>query len=105
MDDCRCGALQCLRQIYATWPMHGMSEEFERRIKSVIGDDAIQNGAAATAQDSTVEDARDAARFRFWFSPDAKTIDVHEYSRGVTLKWSLDHWRGFVDTAMAKEKT
>ena len=49
-------------------------------------------------------DERDAERFRFWFSPVAKSIDLIEYMRGVHEAWSLDQWRAYCDAAIAQTK-
>lgn len=43
---------------------------------------------------------RDAGRFAWWFSADAKRVNIHEYLRGCGEGWSLDQWRTFVDSSM-----
>ena len=42
---------------------------------------------------------KDAARLEFWFSPDAKVVDINEYMKGIREKWSVDQWRNYIDAA------
>lgn len=43
---------------------------------------------------------KDAARLEFWFSPDAKVVDINEYMKGIREKWSVDQWRNYIDAAI-----
>lgn len=42
-------------------------------------------------------DTADAERFRWWFSSEAKQVDINGYITGVNMRWNLDEWRRFVD--------
>lgn len=46
----------------------------------------------------------DARRLEFWFSNDAKSVDMAGYLRGVREGWSLNRWREFIDAGMAANK-
>jgi len=49
------------------------------------------------------EDEKDAARFRWWFSPTPKAHYLLEYQKGLRERWSLDEWRISIDAAMKRE--
>lgn len=44
-------------------------------------------------------EAEDAARFAYWFSADAKVVDINGYLQGCREHWTLAQWRAFIDAA------
>lgn len=62
-------------------------------------------GEAAVTIAETAEGVADAKRFVFWFSPQAKMVDMNGYLRGMREGWTLDQWRAFVDESMAANET
>jgi len=71
---------------------------------------SVHNGIEVLAtrlrKENTVQSAErsDADRFRFWFSLEAKSVDINEYIRGVRDGWNLDQWRSFVDDCMGRNE-
>lgn len=79
-------------------------EELVRIAKEGAGRGSQRSAAVDELARRLREAGADAARFRFWFSPTAKHVDINRYLQGVREGWDLDQWRVYCDDAARNAK-
>jgi hypothetical protein len=76
-----------------------MAEQRTSKLREALGVEVeFSDSASSTAVSG--EEARDAARFRWYFSDKPKGDWLATYLDGVRIGWTTDQWRAAIDVAL-----